>query len=59
MPLFFTMLLHRHLVKKHAITLSQAPLVNTSLHGTLSQNSDFHKTYLRLVNSSNLCLTSP
>lgn len=25
MPLFFTMLLHRHLVKKHAIALSQAP----------------------------------
>lgn len=37
MPLNVTMLLYRHLVKKSTITLSlsQALLVNTSLHGTL------------------------
>lgn len=50
MPQNVTVLLYRHLVKKCTITLSlsQAPLVNTSLHGTLQLHRTVTSTKLIL-----------
>jgi len=53
MPLNVTMLLYSHLLKKStiALTLSQAPLVNTSLHGTLQLHRTVTSTKLILDQS--------